>query len=73
MVQINDELKSRGLKTRMIMQVHDELVFEVPTSEEDLVAPLVRDLMTHSFKLDVPIEVDLAIGTNWADMRKISA
>lgn len=69
MVKIHRELKSRGLKTRMILQVHDELVFEVPENEQAQVEVLVRDIMETVCSLRVPLKVHLGWGRNWAEVK----
>lgn len=71
MIQISRELKKRGLKTKMILQVHDELVFEVPKRELTEVSKSVREIMETCFPLSVPILVDLKVGPNWADMKSL--
>ena len=53
------------MKTRMILQVHDELVFEVPVEELDRTKRLVKSLMEGVCALDVPIETELKVGKNW--------
>ena len=58
----------RKLTTRMLLQVHDELIFEGPHSELDELRGLVKEIMPASLKLDVPLKVDVKIGRNWADM-----
>jgi DNA polymerase-1 len=50
---------------KMIMQVHDELVFEVKASEVEAATAKIRDLMENSMKLDVPLQVDVGVGDNW--------
>ncbi len=65
MIQIREELRSRNLSTRMVLQVHDELVFEVPDQEKDEVETLVRNRMENVFSLSVPLEVHLGWGVNW--------
>ncbi len=67
MVNIQRELVKRNLKTLMIMQVHDELVFEVPVGEKDEIETLVRHEMEGALDLDVPITVDVGWGKNWAE------
>jgi DNA polymerase-1 len=57
------------LKTRMILQVHDELVFEVPEREQKAVGPLVREAMAGAARLTVPLDVHLGFGPNWADAK----
>ncbi len=65
------ELKARGLRARMILQVHDELVLEVPEEEVETVAPLVIETMEGAFDLDAPLKVDAKIGKNWLEMEEI--
>jgi DNA polymerase-1 len=62
------EMQAQGLRSRMILQVHDELVLEVPTAELDSVAPLVIDTMEGAYRLDAPLKVDAKVGKNWLDM-----
>jgi len=69
MVEISTALKKRRLKAIMILQVHDELVFEVPEKELEEVSALVCQIMENCFPLSVPILVDLKAGPNWADMK----
>lgn len=71
MIEISRELKLRKLQTKMILQVHDELVFEVPEDELDQVSKLVCELMEGSYQLQVPIKVELKAGPNWADMTSV--
>jgi DNA polymerase-1 len=52
----------------MILQVHDELVFEVPPDELETMKPLVEELMEGPLKLDAPLKVDLKVGKNWEEM-----
>lgn len=65
MIRIHDELRARDLGARMLLQVHDELVFEVPEDRIDESRTLVRDLMENAFELEVPLEVATGVGTNW--------
>jgi DNA polymerase-1 len=69
MIDIWRELKKRKLKSRMILQVHDELVFEVPDEEKDEVEPLVKKKMEDVFSLKVPLKVHLEWGVNWAEAK----
>lgn len=69
MVKVYDELRKRGLKSRLILQVHDELIVEVHKDEVDEVKEIVRDNMEHAVELDVPLEVDVNIGVNWFDAK----
>ncbi len=68
MIQIDAELRSRKLKSRMLLQVHDELLFEVPADELDLMRGLVREKMESVHKLSVPLLVELGVGLNWRDV-----
>jgi DNA polymerase-1 len=73
MIKISQALREKGFKTRMILQVHDELVFEVPEKELKDVAKLASGIMETCFPLSVPMKVDLKSGTNWADMKAVDA
>ena len=66
MINIWRRLKKEGLRTKMLLQVHDELLFEVPIKEKDKVQSLVREEMENAVKLDVPLKVDIGVGKNWA-------
>jgi len=66
MIEIDRELKERKMRSKMIIQVHDELVFEVPDEEKDALVELVKDRMTNVVKLSVPLEVDVTIGKTWS-------
>jgi DNA polymerase-1 len=68
MIQIDQELRSRKLKSRMLLQVHDELLFEVPADELDLMRQLVREKMESVHALSVPLLVELGAGPNWRDV-----
>ena len=68
MISIDRKLTERGLKTRMVLQVHDELLFEVPAEETDEIETLVRTEMEGAVKLNVPLVADLAFGANWRDI-----
>ncbi|MGQ9567239.1 MAG: DNA polymerase I [Anaerolineae bacterium] len=68
MIRIHQALRDQGLRTRMTLQVHDELVFEVPKEELGRVAPLVREIMEGAFPLDAPLKVDMKVGANWEEM-----
>jgi DNA polymerase-1 len=65
------ELKGRGLHSRMILQVHDELVLEVPQGELPEVVSLVVDTMEGAYQLDAPLKVDARVGKNWLDMTPV--
>src|SRR5690349_1695072 len=65
MVNIHRELSSRNLRTKMLLQVHDELVFDLFEPEEKEVRELITDKMKNAIPLDVPIEVEIGVGENW--------
>lgn len=65
MIAVDHWLRSSQVKTKMIMQVHDELVFEVPVDELSLVQPEITELMTQAVSLSVPLLVESGIGDNW--------
>lgn len=68
MVRIDRELQKRRLRTKMLLQVHDELVFEVPRDEIDEVRPLVVDMMENAFPMTIPLQVEVRSGPNWQDL-----
>jgi len=65
MINIHRYLKDGSKKSRMLLQVHDELVFEIHEDELKEVPAKIRELMEHAFELDVPLKVDIGIGENW--------
>ena len=69
MVEIFDELEKRGLKSKMLIQVHDELVFNVVDDELEEVQELVRSIMENTFKMSVPLKVEMEIGENWYEAK----
>jgi len=71
MVKVHRELKARNLRGRMILQVHDELLFEAPPDEIGEIGRLAREAMTGAMRLDVPITVDLKAGPNWYDLQRL--
>lgn len=71
MININKELLDRKLRSRMLLQVHDDLVLEVPREEFDLVMGILREKMENACTLKVPLEVCLKVGSNWYDMQDI--
>jgi len=68
MIRIDAALRDRGLKSRMTLQVHDELVFEVPENEVDAMQSLVREQMEKAHALTVPLLVEMGVGPNWRDL-----
>jgi DNA polymerase-1 len=68
MIRIDAAIRERGMKSRMTLQVHDELVFEVPENEVETMQPLVREHMEKAHALAVPLQVDMEVGANWRDL-----
>jgi DNA polymerase-1 len=68
MIRIDAALRERGLKSRMTLQVHDELVFEVPEAEIEAMRTLVREQMERVHPLSVPLLVEIGVGSNWRDL-----
>ncbi|MCL2496728.1 MAG: DNA polymerase I, partial [Clostridiales bacterium] len=71
MLRIAQEITARGLKSVMILQVHDELIFNMIPEERHVLPPLVRELMEQALPLSVPLTVDLKVGKNWYEMEPI--
>lgn len=69
MVEIYDEFNKRNLKSKMLIQVHDELVFNVVKEELEEVKGIVKDIMENTFKLNVPLKVDIEVGNNWYEAK----
>jgi DNA polymerase-1 len=69
MIRIDDGFRTKDLQSKMLLQVHDELVFEVFPSEMDQVQELVKYEMEHAAQLSVPLVVDLGVGKNWLDTK----
>ena len=67
MIAIQKRLTQENWKSKMLLQVHDELVFDVPKTEVDALKSMVKSEMENAFKLDVPLVVDIGIGTNWLE------
>lgn len=69
MIRMQDSLQEKGLKSRMLLQVHDELVFEVPQDELEMMKQLVPEVMESALKLDVPLKVDVSFGHTWYEAK----
>ncbi len=67
-IRLHQALQERGLRARMILQVHDELVVEAPEEEVATVIPLMREIMEGAFELKAPLKADLKVGQNWEEM-----
>lgn len=68
MIRIDAAIRERGLNSRMTLQVHDELVFEVPEAELDQMRSLVREQMEKAYLLSVPLVAEIGVGPNWRDL-----
>ncbi len=71
MVKVQTELDRRNMRTKMLLQVHDELIFEVPDEEMKLAIQVVRNEMENAYPLKVPLKVDMGTGPNWYDIKDI--
>jgi DNA polymerase-1 len=67
MINIHNWLKDNNKKSRMLLQVHDELIFEIHESELDEVPKKIEELMESAFEMDVPLKVEAGIGENWLE------
>jgi len=67
MIKVHRALREQGLKTVMVLTVHDEIVFDMLKSEQDEVLPLVEQAMKSALPMKVPIEVEMGVGTNWLE------
>jgi DNA polymerase-1 len=65
MINIHNELQKQNFKTKMLLQVHDELVFDVYKPELDIVKPIIEHHMRTALPLNVPVEVGMGVGENW--------
>ena len=69
MVEASKKLKENNMKTKMILQVHDELIFDVFKDELDMVKEIVKETMEGVCKMSVPLKVDIEVGTDWYDAK----
>ena len=69
MVKLHNILKEKKLKTKMLLQVHDELIFDIPEDEIDEVKEIVRNTMENIYKLDVPLKVEINYGKDWYEAK----
>jgi DNA polymerase-1 len=67
MVKIDRLFQEKPFKSKMLLQVHDELVFEIPEKEKEKVQSIIRKTMENALPLSVPVEVDIGIGKNWLE------
>ena len=68
MINLDREMEKRQLKSKMLLQVHDELIFEVPKAEREEMRQLASEIMSTALTLSVPLKVDIKTGTNWGEM-----
>ncbi|HHX08690.1 MAG TPA: DNA polymerase I [Chloroflexi bacterium] len=73
MIRLPDALEKEGLKTRMILQVHDELIFEVPEEELEQAMRVVTEEMENAFELSVPLVTEARVGSNWGELTVVDA
>ncbi len=71
MIEVDEALSARELRSRMLLQVHDELIFEVPQEEVDQLAQLLREIMPASLNLIVPLQIEVKSALNWRDLEPI--
>ncbi len=71
MINLHRHIREKGYRSRMILQVHDELLFECPRDEVELLAPDVKRLMESAMPLQVPVVADLKVGANWDEMQPL--
>ena len=69
MVELYEELKTRKLKSKILLQVHDELILNVSNDEVDEVKSIVRFIMENTYKLSVPLKVEIEVGNNWYEAK----
>jgi DNA polymerase I len=67
MITIQNEIEKNNLKSRMILQVHDELVFDVIKDELETIKPIIKQCMEHAIEMDVPLDVEIGVGANWLE------
>ena len=73
MIRLAPRLAEAGLKARLVLQVHDELLLEVPNGEIDRLVPILVDTMEGALALDVPLTVEVKSGPRWDEMKTWSA
>ena len=69
MIKLHRRIQQEQLPLRMLLQVHDELVFEGPAAQVERLGEVIREVMTHALPLRVPLKVDLAAGSNWLEAK----
>ena len=66
---MGEEIEKNGWKTRMLLQVHDELIFEVPEDEVETFKEVISKVMENAIQLNVPLKVDAEVGDSWYDAK----
>ena len=72
MIKVQEQIEARAWSSRMLITVHDELVFDVDPAEQDELIAMVRETMEHTIELAVPVKIDMKSGPNWLDMDPVS-
>jgi len=72
MIRMADRLAAGRFRARLLLSVHDELLFEVPRDEVDALVPVVRETMESALPLDVPLTVDVKVGDDWESMTPLT-
>jgi DNA polymerase-1 len=67
MIRLDNWLRTEKMQTKMVLQIHDELLFEAPESELDKLLPHVRSFMESAMELIVPLRVEISVGKNWKE------
>lgn len=71
MIDLHARLRAQQLRSRLLLQVHDELVLEAPEEEVDTTVRLTREVMASAFELSLPLKVEVEVGQNWLEMEKV--
>ena len=69
MIELYNKMNEMNLKSKMVLQIHDELIFDVVKDEKEILEKLVKEVMENTYKLDVPLEVEISSGTNWYEAK----
>jgi len=69
MIELHQKMKELNLKSKMILQIHDELIFDVVKEEKEILQKIVKEIMENTYKLEVPLEVEISSGTNWYEAK----
>ena len=69
MIKVAERLKKAGMKSQLILQIHDELIIEAPEDEKDAAAAILREEMENAYKFDVPVIADIHTGKTWFEAK----